>query len=506
MRPDGDDGAIAGEAVAQAPRAWRRALFIGRLPAAIGASVADRRCAGPRRAKIATTSRPISSWASTVWAPMCGVRMTFGRSASGDRLPSPSATWTSSAAPRSGPSGPSASSESRLVDDAAAGDVDEERSGLDLRQLARHRSGRASARSAACGREMKSAARENVLHRRQVGYPRPRSASCALVARMLDDPDGVHAPGLSELGDARCRSTRGRRSRASCRAGCSRRARTWSSAPRAGCRSARTTWRASAIISPNVSSATAWAPGPGMRTSSMPRSRTVCQVEVVEPGARADEQPQVGRREDARPDRHAAAEDDRLAVRRGRGERVLGRADERGGRHGRPAAWLERGRGDLAGDEDAGHAAPGLVEAPCIVRAGRARRRRSATMRRVMSAMTSSSGAIGVDDLRRRQDVGERQVAGRGARPHPRASSSARRAWRTSDGASSRRTRSGFGYQRRRKVPWMRTSSGGRRGGRARQRSSSSRRRSRGPGWRPPRGAGCAGRGPSDTAPRRSSS
>ena len=246
------------------------ARLIGRPPARRPGSRASswtrpapRRCGG--------SPTPISRWASTVVAPICGVRMTFGRSASGGIRPSPSATWTSSPAP-AGPPGPSSASRraassttppramlTRKLPDfirpSSAGPMSPRVDGPSGTWMLR-KSDRSSTSSRG-SRSMPSlanrAARSGLGSATQpmvvMPHARPSRATVVPIEPRPTMPSVLpprFQPTTSFL--AQC--------------------------PLRHMRSTSTTWRASPRNIANVSSATARAPGPGIRCRWMPRDRT----------------------------------------------------------------------------------------------------------------------------------------------------------------------------------------------------------------------------------------
>ena len=193
------------------------------------------------RRMMATISRPISSWASMVWAPMWGVRITFARSASGETRPSPSATWTSRRR-RAGAARGEGLHQGRLVDDPAPRDVHEGRPASSWRTPAR----RSGSRVAVAERHMDRDEVPLAEHRVEVGERRcPSSAKAARRSSVgwSTQPIG-RIPRPARAGRPGSRSSRGRRSRGACREGCSRRARTSTQWPARSWRSACTMPRA----------------------------------------------------------------------------------------------------------------------------------------------------------------------------------------------------------------------------------------------------------------------
>ena len=193
--------------------------------------------------------------------------------------------------------------------------------------------------------------------------------------------------------------------------------------------------RARPIISPNVSSATAWAPGPGIRRRSMPRDPTASRSRLSRPEpARTRRRSPVAAASTPGDDRDAAPEDDRLAIAASRRAPGPPRGAERG-HDVVAAAQLGQGvRIDRAGDEDphasASRERRGDRRSPA--RRGRTPRCRTRPRRRPHR----SAGA------RRRRRTGRTRRPG--ARYSWRRASSDStvpsplRAWRTSAGASSR--------------------------------------------------------------------
>src|SRR5215213_2971319 len=210
------------------------------------------------------------------------------------------------------------------------------------------------------------------------------------------------------------------------------------------------------------------------------------QVEVVESGAGPDEEAKVRCREDRRANAHPAAEDDGLPIGGGGGE-VRFRGTDRQPHVVSLLEERERGRCDLAGDEDPHHdpvaaarSAPrtstatgsGPSIAWPVVSAGTSRSAATdgdgwavasaptkATILPTTSSATTSSGRVpSITANAGRTEARSRYSWRRRARPSR--SSWPLRSSRTVGGASSMIARSGRRYQRRRTKPWRRASIG----------------------------------------------